>query len=179
MNGSIARRYAQALLEIGLASQAADAMHKELLLVCAAFKESPELEAALTNPSFKHAQRRAVIEELSTRLALSQPVRNLMLLLLTRGRIAALADITREHRVLVDQAAGRLRAQVVSPGPLGKDLEKRLRMALERHTGKTIILEKQEDPNLVGGIVCRIGDVVYDGSMRTQLDNLRRQLLAQ
>ncbi len=68
---------------------------------------------------------------------------------------------------------------VTSARPIDPGLELRLKGALEKKTGKTIILEKREDPSLIGGIVSQVGDVVYDGSVRTQLANMRRQLLSE
>ena len=72
-----------------------------------------------------------------------------------------------------------MRVQVTSATPLDSAVEGRLQQALAKQTGKTVILEKSVDPTLVGGIVSQIGDVVYDGSVRTQLDNLKQQLLAE
>lgn len=178
MNGSVARRYAKALLDIGQAAHSSEALQHELLLVNAALERSTELTAVLADPVFKVSQRRAVLEELSRRLALSRTVHNLLLLLLERRRIPALPAIAREHGQMVDGAANRVRAVVTTAEPLGKKLEERLLAALERQTGKTVLIEKRQDAELIGGIVCQIGDVRYDGSVRTQLDHLRRRLRA-
>ncbi len=176
--GSIARRYARALLDIGIANKSWDALLKELERVVEVWNGSTDLENALENPVFPLARRHAVVEEIAKRLALGKTMRNFLMLLLDRGRIGALPGIGREFRALADAHAGRIRATVRSAQPLDPGVELRLKAVLEKRTGKTVILDKEEDPGLIGGIVTQVGDLVYDGSVRTQLANLRRQLLA-
>ena len=176
--GSIARRYAKALLEIGVANKTFDALNREVENAASTFASSQELATALDNPIFPLSKRKGLLEEIARRLALSKVVRNFLLLLLERGRITALPAIARELRALVDQHAGRVRARISTARPLAASVEARLKAALEKRTGKAVIIEKVEDPSLLGGIVTQIGDLVYDGSVRTQLQNLRQQLLA-
>ena len=97
----------------------------------------------------------------------------------SKGRIASLPDIARAHRALVDEHAGRVRATVTSARPLDPLLETRLKTALEKSSGKTVIFEKREDPAIMGGLVTQLGDTVYDGSVRTQLQQLREELLSE
>jgi F-type H+-transporting ATPase subunit delta len=179
VTGSLARRYAKALLDIGIQQQTYDALGKELERTAATFAGSPDLRHALTNPVFPADKRRLVLEELARRLGLSRVVRNFVMLLLDKGRIDALPDIARAHRQLVDEHAGRVRATVTSARPLDPSLEQRLKTALERQSGKVVILEKKEDPAILGGIVTQLGDVLYDGSVRSQLQQLREELLAE
>jgi F-type H+-transporting ATPase subunit delta len=177
--GSVARRYAKALLAIGVAQQSYDALGRELDRTAETFARSPELKSTLDNPVFPLEKRRLILEELARRLALSKTVRNFVMLLLDKGRIGALGDIARAHRALVDEHAGRVRATVVSARPLDPALEARLKAALEKQSGKIVLLEKREDPSIIGGVVTQLGDVVYDGSVRSQLAALREELLAE
>jgi F-type H+-transporting ATPase subunit delta len=179
VTGSLARRYAKALLTIGVQQQTYDALGKELERVADTLRSSPELRTALENPIFPLEKRKLILDELSRRLALSKTVRNFVLLLADKGRIAALPDIARVHRTLIDEHAGRVRAVVTSARPLDPMLETRLKTALEKSSGKTVLLEKREDPSIVGGLVTQLGDTVYDGSVRTQLQQLRDELLAE
>jgi F-type H+-transporting ATPase subunit delta len=179
ISGSLARRYAKALLELGVQQQTFDAFAKELDRVSDAFRTMPDLRNALENPVFAVEKRRLVLDDVARRLALSKMVRNFVMLLLEKGRIAALPDIARVYRTLVDEHAQRVRATVTSARPLDPVLETRLKAALERQSGKTVILEKKEDPSIVGGLVTQLGDTVYDGSVRTQLQQLREQLLSE
>lgn len=175
--GSIARRYAKALLSLGLEDQSQEAMARQLDELAHTLRSSAELREALGNPIFPLSERKATMELICTRLALTRTVRNFVMLLLERGRVLALPDIARELGVMVDAHAGRVRARVTSATPLGPDLEARLRVALEKRTGKKVLLEKGVDPTLIGGLVTEVGDVTYDGSIRYQMENLKSALL--
>jgi F-type H+-transporting ATPase subunit delta len=179
ITGSLARRYAKALLDLGVQQQTFDAFAKELDRVADAFRSVPDLRNALINPVFSVDKRRLVLDDVARRLAVSKVVRNFVMLLLDKGRISALPDIARVYRTLVDEHAQRVRATVTSARPLDPVLETRLKAALEKQSGKTVILEKKEDPSIVGGLVTQLGDTVYDGSVRTQLQQLREQLLSE
>ena len=177
--GSVARRYAKALLEIAAPNKSADALGREVERLAAVVHDSPALSDALANPVFKLSQRRMVLDDVVKRLVLSRPVRNFALLLLDRGRIGALAAIAREFRTLVDESVGRVRVVVTTARAIDPGAEARLKTALEKKTGKTVLIERREDASLIGGLVAQVGDTVYDGSVRTQLENLRAQLLAE
>jgi F-type H+-transporting ATPase subunit delta len=179
ITGSLARRYAKALLEIGVAQQTYDALGKELDRAADTLRSSPELRVALENPVFSLEKRKLIMDELSRRLALSKTVRNFIMLLLDKGRINALPDIARVHRTLIDEHAGRMRATVTSARPLDPMLETRLKTALEKSSGKVVLFDKREDPAILGGLVTQLGDTVYDGSVRTQLQQLREELLSE
>lgn len=176
---AVARRYAKALLSIGVERQSYDALNKELERAAETFQRSPELKTTLENPVFSLAKRRLILDELARRLGLSKLVRNFLMLLLDKGRIDALPEIARAHRALVDEHAGRLRASVTSARPLDPRLELRLKTALERQSHKIILLEKRQDPSIVGGLVTQLGDLVFDGSVRAQLEGLRHRLLGE
>jgi F-type H+-transporting ATPase subunit delta len=179
ITGSIARRYAKALLEIGIQQNTFDALGKELERAADTLRASPELRNALENPVFSLEKRKLIMDELSRRLALSKTVRNFIMLLLDKGRIARLPDISRFYRALVDEHAGRVRATVTSARPLDPMLETRLKTALEKSSGKVVIFEKKEDPTILGGLITQLGDTLYDGSVRTQLQELREELLSE
>lgn len=175
--GSLSRRYAKALLSIGVESQTYDAIGKEIDRMATTITNSPELRAALSNPSFSGDKRRAVVEDLIKRLALSKPVRSFILLLLDKGRLDRLPVIARAYQGLVDEHANRVRATVTSPKALDPATADRIKKALEKQTGKTVVLEQKQDPSLLGGMTTQLGDTVYDGSVRTQLEQLRASLL--
>ena len=179
ITGSLARRYAKALLELGIQQNTFDALGKELERAADTLRASPELRNALENPVFSLEKRKLIMDELARRLALSKTVRNFIMLLLDKGRIAALPDIARAHRTLVDEHAGRVRATVTSARPLDPMLETRLKTALEKSSGKVVIFEKREDPAILGGLITQLGDTLYDVSVRTQLQELREELLSE
>jgi F-type H+-transporting ATPase subunit delta len=177
ISGSIARRYAKALLSLGLEDQSQEAMARQLDELAHTLRQSAELREALGNPIFPLSERKSTMEAICTRLGLTRVVRNFVMLLLDRGRVLALTDIAREFGAMVDAQANRVRAKVTSATPLGPDLEARLRVALEKRHGKKVLLEKAVDPTLIGGLVTEVGDVTYDGSIRYQMENLKATLL--
>jgi len=177
ITGSIGRRYAKALLEIGVKTQSYDALGKELDRTADAFLGSPELRRTLENPVFPLEKRRTILDELARRLALSKTMRNFLMLLLDKGRLPALPDIARAHRALVDEQAGRVRATLIAARPLEPALVERVRAALEKKTGRVVVLSTKEDQAILGGLITQVGDIVYDGSVRQKLATLREELL--
>jgi F-type H+-transporting ATPase subunit delta len=176
INGSIARRYAKALLSIAVEDKSEEPVALPLEELSRACAVSTELRQALTDPVFPLSERRAALEALGVRLGLTRTVRNFIMLLLDRGRIGALPDIGRELRAMVDAQAGRVRARVTSARPLPPELEARLRLLLEQRLGKKVVLERREDPSLLGGVVTEVGDLLFDGSLKHHIETLRKQL---
>jgi F-type H+-transporting ATPase subunit delta len=103
-------------------------------------------------------------------------VRNFTLLLLERERLAALPDIARELSAMIDEKTGRVTALVTSATPLTQVQITKIKSTLESISGKQVQVEQKEDPALLGGVVAKIGDLVYDGSLRTQLAQMRHSL---
>lgn len=174
--GSLARRYARALLEIGLEEKNLEELGKEVSDLAAAVASSSELTETLTNPAFPRSDRDKILSAVLSRLGASQTTVNFTRLLLDRERVAALPDIARELAVLIDENAGRVRAVITAARPLSSAQLSRLIKALEELSGKKILAETREDPALIGGVVAKVGDQVYDGSLRTQLSQLRRSM---
>jgi len=175
--GSVARRYARALFSIGVDRGSFEQLGQELEAFVDLWAGSLELRQALENPIFKSAEKRGVLEGLLPRVAPTQDVRTFVLLLLDRRRLTAVKSIARAYGELVDLHTGRVRAHVTSAQPLGPAELERVRQSLARRTGKQIVLEAAVDPALIGGVVARVGDLVIDGSLRTQLGTLRDKLL--
>jgi F-type H+-transporting ATPase subunit delta len=126
---------------------------------------------------FSGQEKRSVLEQLLPRVTPTPAVQRFVMLLLERGRIVLLPAIARAYRDMMDLHLGRVRAKVTSAQPLDAGALDRVRRALEQRTGKQVLLETAVDPELVGGVVARVGDLVLDGSVRTQLEDLRAKLL--
>lgn len=171
--GSLARRYARALLELGIEQKNLEALGKEVTDLADAVASSRELAETLANPAFPRSDREKILTAVLARLGASQTTVNFTRLLLDRERVTALPDIARELATLIDEHAGRERAVVTSARPLSSSQLSRLVKALEELSGKKILAETREDPSLIGGVVAQVGDQVYDGSLRTQLRQLR------
>ncbi len=175
VNVSIARRYARALLEAAGAS--ADDVLKQLEVFVGALKSSKELSDVVNNPAYTVSQRRAVIEQLIKSAGDVNPALvNTLKLLVERGRFGALADIARVYRDLVDVRMGRVRGVITSAKKLDAGAVSALEGALEKITQKNVVLETREDPSLIGGATATVGSQTFDGSLRAQLDELKRRL---
>jgi F-type H+-transporting ATPase subunit delta len=175
--GSLARRYARAILDVGVDRGNIDKLTAEIRELAASFAGSRDLAEALTNPVFPRTQRRAVLEAVLDRAQVSLETRNFTLMLLERERMVALPDIARELGAMVDDKMGRAHAEITSARPLTGEQLGQIERALEKVSGKKIILARREDASLLGGVVAQLGDVVYDGSVRTQLEQMREQIL--
>ncbi|HEX4405195.1 MAG TPA: ATP synthase F1 subunit delta [Polyangia bacterium] len=175
--GSVSRRYARALFSIGVDRGNFEQLGKELEDFAALWTGSAELRDALANPVFKASEKRAVLQSLLPRVAPTADVQKFVLLLLERRRLSAVPHIARAYREMADEHTGRVRAHVTSAQALGPAELERVRQSLARRTGKQVIVETSIDASLIGGIVARVGDLVLDGSVRTQLGTLRDKLL--
>jgi F-type H+-transporting ATPase subunit delta len=175
--GSVARRYARALFAIGADRGDFEQLGRQLDDFASLWTSVPDLRQALENPVFKPAEKRAVLERVLPGVAPSPEMRKFVLLLLDRRRISVLPAIARAYRQLADAHLGRVRALVTSAQPLSPAEADRVRRSLEQRTGKKVILETAVDPSLIGGLVARVGDLVLDGSVQTQLATLRSRLL--
>jgi len=176
VTGSLARRYARAVIELGTEHKNLDQLGAELRTLAQAMKTSPELVSSLTNPAIRRADRRKVIDALLQRAGASPHGKNLVYLLLDGERLASLPAISREVDAMIEARSGRISAEITSARPLEAAELREITAALERLSGKQVSVTRREDPDLLGGVVAKLGDTVYDGSLRTQLRTLRDEL---
>jgi F-type H+-transporting ATPase subunit delta len=175
-SSAAARRYSRALFSLAREEGAVESARGELRRVAALLEASPELRAAVFRPLHPVAERRAVLRAVGGRLDLSRNVHNFLLYLIDQRRLVDFDAIQSEYERLADEAAGRLQADVVSASPLRDEQRERLRRALAARAGREVELAVQVDPELIGGAVVRVGGLVFDGSLRTQLAELRDNL---
>ncbi len=176
IDASVARRYARALLSVGLEEGRHEQIGDELSGVLTALEKSRDAAAFLTHPGFTAEQRHMAVTAVAEALGLSPTVVNFLRLLVDRQRIGDLPAIGRAYRALLDAQVGRVRATVVSARPLADGEAQRLRDAIAKMTGRTIVLEAKTDPSIIGGVVAQVGATQLDGSLRTQLEKMRQEL---
>jgi F-type H+-transporting ATPase subunit delta len=177
LGGSIARRYAKAIFEIGVEMGTFEIFGRELNALAALWKDSAEIRQTLENPVFKLSQKRAVLQGMMPRLAPARQVQSLALLLLERGRIAALPAVARAYEEMCDEKLGRVRAQVKSAKPLDIASEAEIRKALERRTGKKVLMTTVVAPELIAGVVAHVAGMELDGSVAARLSAIKHRLL--
>ncbi len=176
ITGSIARRYAKALFALASDGGRVDAWSDALQTLKAAVEGSPDLRDVLSNPVYSKEQRRAIVEQLASALKLDPEPTNLLYLLAERNRLGHLAAVVDTFRDLADAHLGRVRARVTSAIPLDPAAAAAIAEKLAGVTNAKVIVDRAVEPALLGGVVAQVGSVVYDGSLRTQLEDLRRSL---
>jgi F-type H+-transporting ATPase subunit delta len=177
-NETVATRYAQAIFELGVEGSNLPTLVDDMRKLAEAYRDSPEMHQMMGNPLIPVESRLAAVKEIAERLGLSPLGTNAAGLLTDRKRISALPAIVEELDRLSDEKAGIARATVISAEPLSEAYAERLSQELSTATGKKIVLEQKHDPELLAGLVVRIGDQVIDGSARSRLSALMTQLLS-
>jgi F-type H+-transporting ATPase subunit delta len=196
ISGSLAKRYARALFEIaGTPSSAGgeprlqpQAQRDRFLQALGDFTTACKTHDP-SDPSGEHdlikvlaaghhsmPNRRAVLHAVLRRIGGDPTIAKFLELVLERGRISGIEQIHLHYRDLTDEAAGRIRATIKTATRLDPGADKRIQAALEKSTGKTVLLTVEEDPELIGGLVAHVGSFTLDRSVRTSLDKLRATL---
>jgi F-type H+-transporting ATPase subunit delta len=174
--GSIARRYAKALFGLALEKGRIEPWSEGLLALARSIDASAELRDVLQNPAYTREVRAAVVARLAQGLALEAEPAALVSLLADRDRLAGVGAIAAAFRELADVELGRLRARVTSAVPLDDAAVHAIAEKLSAATQKKVLVERAVDPAILGGVVAQVGSTVYDGSLRTQLEDLRSTL---
>ena len=175
----VARRYARAILEIGIESGTVDALVEEITAVAQAYASSAELRGALEDPLVSAEAKRAIVNGVADRLGIAGTARSALLLLADRRRLIVLPAIAQALKEMNDLRKGVVRAEVTTAVRLGDAYYARLQAQLEKMTGKKVVLDRREDPGIIGGVVTRIGDTIIDGSLRARLDEMKQTLLSE
>jgi F-type H+-transporting ATPase subunit delta len=176
-DAAVARRYARALHALASEGRRAEAVADELAAFEQLLATDRELRDALLRPWVKAATKRAIVLGVAARLNVSPLTRNFLALVAQRRRLDVLGEILVAYRARVDEAAGRVRARVRSAAPLPAAERAALRERLGRRLGKTVLLDTEVDPNLLGGFVADVGSRVLDMSVAGQLSALRERIL--
>jgi F-type H+-transporting ATPase subunit delta len=169
------RGYALALLSIAEAEGPVDRVQDELYAFAKAAERHPELRDALTDASLPAENRRAVVEELLGKRAHDVTLR-LATFLVEAGQARRIGQIAEEVARMAAERSDRTLAEARTAVPLSDEQRSRLQRALADATGRQIELKVVIDPTVVGGVVARVGDEVFDGSVASRLSDARRHL---
>ena len=174
---SIARRYAAALFDVVQKAGQADRAGDELKSISQLIEGHAELSRVLATPSVPpQAKKQIVSEVLKAAGSISPEVTRLILMLADRDRLGTLGELQAayEDRLLTEKKI--VRAEVVTVAPLSDASRAALKKALSAATGRDVTMTERVDPSIVGGVVARVGSLVFDGSIARQLDKLRQKL---
>lgn len=170
----VAKRYARAMFEVASAQGVVDRVEEELFALAQTLTSSPQLEQWLVHPHVTGDQKKEVFHPvLSNMLEITG---NLLFLLIDRHRESELPAIAVAYKHLADEARGTADAEVTTATPLTEEDHKRLSAVFEKIVGKTVRVTHRVDPEILGGVVVRIGDRLYDGSLKTKLHRFQRKL---
>jgi F-type H+-transporting ATPase subunit delta len=175
----VAKRYSQALLESVEDPKKLEATAEALKWAIRLILENRELGDALKNSSIKRDRRKAILDEVGRKADMPPLVVRLFKLLVDNNRLGELEAIGLKFDGLVDEALNREEAEITTAYPLSEKQQEEIRLSLSRITGKDIYLDIKEDPRILGGIVAKVGTLIIDGSVRTQLEKLREELLVE
>jgi F-type H+-transporting ATPase subunit delta len=171
-----ARPYARALMDIAGSPQAAGAVRTELVSFQRALAESPELRAVYANPAFDLDSKITLTRQLATRMNLSELATRMLEVLVRSNRVNDITGILEAVAEYVNAATGVAVAEVRSAKPLTPDEQNELSTTLSRKVGKSVELDVQTDPALLGGIVVKIGSEIWDASVAGKIQKFRASL---
>ncbi len=176
IGGSLARRYARALLAIGQedgnARKILEETEKFDRLVADTLPLREMMEAAQVN----RRDKKAALEAILAPVGVLPSTRNFLSLLVDKGRMNILSPIVSELRRMIEQLEGIERVEVAVPMPLSAAQRDQIRSVLEERTGRKVVLEEKVEPGVLGGMVVKVGSTVYDGSAHTQIQQIRQNL---
>lgn len=174
---TIARRYSVALADVVLQSGEAENVKNELSSWGTLFDANADLQNVFGNPAITHANKEKVLDKLLAKTRPSKTTANFLKVLLQNGRLSDISEITTRFASVLEERSGVVSAEITSARELPKAERKEFEQNLEKITGKQVNISFAVDENIIGGVITRIGSTVYDGSVRTKLENLREQLV--
>jgi F-type H+-transporting ATPase subunit delta len=171
-----AARYAGALFDVAIKETDPEQAGRELTAFADLLAGHDELQKVLLNPAVPAAKKRDLVDQLLQRLQPSAPVAKLLLLMAERGRLELVSDLVAVYRERLMAHLNVISAEVTTAAPLPPADAERFQQRLAASTGRTVSMTTKVDPEIIGGVITRIGGTVYDGSVATQLAALRHRL---
>lgn len=173
---TIARRYAAALADVVLDRGEADEIQQELAQWSELIRTNANLQEVFRNPTIPLDKKRAVMKQLIERAKPRQTTENFLKVLLQNQRLTELPEINRKFAEILDERAGMVAATITTARPVSDEMQARLNDKLVSVTQKKVRLNFEQDPELIGGLVTRIGSTIYDGSVRSQLQQIKERM---
>ncbi len=169
----LAKRYAKAIFTVGQEQKKYEEYNEVLQGVADLYADHPEVADALTNPLYPMDIKEKVMSGMIGSMGVDEIMGNFLNLLVQKKRAEILPEIAEAYKVMVDEEKNVSHGTVVSAVELNDALKKNVRTVLEKLTGKKVELTTSVDPSILGGIIAKVGDLVLDGSIKTQLAGLK------
>ena len=177
-NKTAALRYARALLDVAIKERAPlDAIGDELAAFVDLFNQNPSLEKVMLHPAVPVQRKRAAVVDLLDRAKFQPVLAKLLTMLAERDRLVLVGDVRTAFSERVMDHRNVVRAVVTTAAPIDAKRTEAIRDGLAKLTGRTVNLAARVDPEIIGGVVARIGSTVYDGSVTRQLERMKERLV--
>jgi F-type H+-transporting ATPase subunit delta len=172
----IAQRYTRALFELAKEAGQMEPIGQDLAALASVLASEETLRTSLLSPGLTRAVKSQIIDVVVEALKPHAFVANFLRVLLDARKLSIFPDVAAAYRGMLDEALGRVRGQAITAIPLDEPGLDALSGALSAALRKDVILAASTDPSILGGVVARVGNLVFDGSLRTQLDRMRETL---
>ena len=172
----LAKRYAKALFSLGKDQDKYEEYNQALSAIATLCDENPEIGDSLVNPLYPLEARQKIMAKIAEVAQADKMLAAFLNLLVEKHRAGILSDIALEMQVMVDREQGISHGSVVSAVELDTALVEKIQATLEKITGNQVILETEVDTSIIGGIIAKVGDLVLDGSIKTQLNGLKESI---
>ena len=175
---AVVNTYARAFADVVMANRldAAKTL-AETQQISALVRENRDLREVWEAPSIPAEQKRAVLDGIVKKAGISHPVRNFVAVIMDKGRMRFLSEIVDQFGQELNQRLGFADAEITTARDLSAEERSELERDLARVTGKKIKARYDQDQNILGGAIARVGSTVFDGSVKGQLERIRKQLV--
>ncbi len=174
---TVARRYAAALADVVVNTNEIDSVKTELKTWEQMINANADLQTAFRNPSISQVNKEKVLENLIEKTQPTKTTANFLRVLLRNSRLTEIGEINEKFSSVLEERRGVISAEIISARPLSENQKAEMKANLTKLTGKNVNLNFAIDETLIGGVVTRLGSTVYDGSVKTQLEELKQQMI--
>ena len=176
---SLSRRYAKALFEVALEHDVAGEVASELAKLGSLVKGIPHVVELLSSPTLSSVKKEELLSELVYGSSLTTYTANFLKVLVDNGRFRLIFEIIRGYQEAEDEHKGIREVEITTPFSLSEGEKKIIFGNLKKVVGEKIRIKERIDPEIVGGIIIRVGSTVYDGSITHSMERMRRDMIAQ
>ena len=173
----VSKRYAKALIDLATQEGIVDQIERNFGKTVQTIVQTRNLRNFFFNPVYKSDEKMKLLDMVVKEMAISGLLKKFLEMLIEKDRFPEIQEIYKEYVRLSDQLNNRAEAEITSAAALNDEDKKKLQTRLETLTGKNIYLNIKQDPTLIGGVITRIGSIVYDGSIKSQLAKLKEQIM--
>ncbi|OKY73835.1 MAG: ATP synthase F1 subunit delta [Desulfobulbaceae bacterium DB1] len=175
-NDILAKRYAKALFAVGKEENALDEYEKTLQAFAELYVTTPAVRDGLTNIMYPADVRAKVMAEIVKSANVTPIMSNFLNLLAHKNRVNVLPEIAATFQAMVDTDRNFCQGLVITAKALQPALQEKTKATLEKITGKQVVLKTKIDPSIIGGMIAKVGDLILDGSIKTQLEGLKESI---